>query len=164
MTMLQYNVQTPISEDVRYTASSPCTSNMAVTSARSVPSPESEPRVVIQCVLFSHIESEGRRFALRRALMPCLKREGSLWSCELDDLRVMGYGPSREQSLGRFMDDFAATYDGLVDEADDHLTADSRQLRDALRALVVQVTPAVAGDAWRVFGIHTTTILVGTAL
>jgi hypothetical protein len=34
------------------------------------------------------------------------------------------------------MDHFAVVYDGLVNEDDDNLTEDSRQLRDALKALV----------------------------
>ena len=77
--------------------------------------------------------------------MASLKQAGALWSCEFDDLHLMGYDYSPEQAIQRFMDDFAVAYDGLVGEADDHLTADARQLRDALSDLVVQVTPVEYG-------------------
>jgi hypothetical protein len=77
--------------------------------------------------------------------MPCLKQEGALWSCEFDDLHLMGYGYSLEQAIKRFMNDFAVAYDGLVGKADDHLTTDARQLRDALSDLVAQITPVEYG-------------------
>ena len=50
----------------------------------------------------------------------------------------MGYGYSAEQAISRFQDDFAATYDGLINEPDDQLTKDARQLRDAIKDLVSQ--------------------------
>ena len=52
----------------------------------------------------------------------------------------MGYGYSAEQAVKWFMDDFAVAYDGLVGKADDRLTADARQVRDALSDLVVRIT------------------------
>jgi hypothetical protein len=57
----------------------------------------------------------------------------------------MGYGYSLKQAIKRFMDDFAVAYDGLVGKADDNLTADARQLRDALSDLVAQITPVEYG-------------------
>jgi hypothetical protein len=104
-----------------------------------------EIRLVGELVRFSYIQSGDRRFALRRELMPCLKQEGALWSCEFDDLHLVGYGYSLEEAIKRFMDDFAVAYDGLVGKADGHLTADARQLRDALSVLVMQVTPVEYG-------------------
>jgi len=74
-----------------------------------------------------------------------MKQEGDLWSCEFDELDIMGYGYSLEQAIKRFMDDFAVAYDGLVGETDDHLTKDAQQLRDALRDLVAQITPVKYG-------------------
>jgi hypothetical protein len=57
----------------------------------------------------------------------------------------MGYGNTREQAIQQFMDDFAVAYDGLVGKADEHLTADARELRDALSHLVAQITPVEYG-------------------
>jgi hypothetical protein len=118
---------------------------MMVSCDPDMPTPKPEIGAVGDFVRFSYIQSGDRRFALRRELMPCLKQEGALWSCEFDDLHLMGYGYSLEQAIKRFMDDFVVAYDGLVGEADDHLTADARQLRDALSDLVVQITPVEYG-------------------
>jgi len=117
-----------------------CASSKMVSRDPDTPMPKPE-----MFVRFSYIQGRDRRFALRRELMACLKQEGALWSCEFDDLHLMGYGYSLEEAIKRFMDDFAVAYDGLVGEADDHLTADARQLRDALSDLVVQVTPVEYG-------------------
>jgi len=122
-----------------------CASRMRVSYDPDMPTPKPEIRAVGGFVRFSYIQSGDRRFTLRRELMPCLKREGALWSCEFDDLHLMGYGYSLEEAIKRFMDDFAVAYDGLVGEADDHLTADARQLRDALSDLIMQVTPVEYG-------------------
>lgn len=124
---------------------SSCASSMEVASAPDVPPNEFEPVLVSEFIHFSYIQTGNRRFGLRRGLMPCLKLEGSLWSCEFDDLHLMGYGYSLEEAIKRFMEDFAVAYDGLVGKADDHLTADARQLRDALSDMVAQITPVEYG-------------------
>lgn len=118
-----------------------CSSMLVVASAPEMPRPEPKTGPEGVSVRLPFIQGDNRRFVLRREVVPYLKQEGSLWSCELDDLHLMGYGYSREQAIQRFMNDFAVAYDGLVGKADDCLTADARQLRDALTALVAQITP-----------------------
>ena len=149
MTLVQFKAWNPYAREKwptePTTEPTSCASSMEVASAPDVPPPESEPVFVSGFIRFWYIQTGNRRFGLSNEMRPCLKQEGSLWSCEFDDLHLMGYGYSLEEAIKRFMDDFAVAYDGLVGEADDHLTADARQLRDALSDLVVQVTPVEYG-------------------
>lgn len=100
------------------------------------PAQETEPELIARFVVFLNVQSENRVFVLRKELTACLRQEDSLWTCEVESLYLMGYGYSAEQAISRFQDDFAATYDGLINEPDDQLTKDARQLRDAIKALV----------------------------
>jgi hypothetical protein len=145
MTWVHYRTWNPHAWPAWPTEPISCASSIMVSCVPDTPTPEPEIRLAGDIVRFSYIQSGDRRFALRKELLPSLKQEGALWSCEFDDLHLMGYGYSLEQAMRRFMDDFAVAYDGLVGEADDHLTADARQLRDALSYLVVQVTPVEYG-------------------
>lgn len=145
MTLVQYKPWNAYALETWPTVPTTCVSSMMVSCGPDMPTPEPEIGIVGEVVCFSYIQSGDRRFALRRGLMPCLKQEGALWSCELDDLHIMGYGYSLEQAIKRFMEDFAVAYDGLVGKADEHLTADARQLRDALSDLVAQITPVEYG-------------------
>jgi len=140
MTWVHYKTWNPHAWPPWPTEPTGCASGKMVSRDPDMPTPEPE-----MFARFSYIQSGDRRFALRRELMASLKQAGALWSCEFDDLHLMGYDYSPEQAIQRFMDDFAVAYDGLVGEADDHLTADARQLRDALSDLVVQVTPVEYG-------------------
>ena len=145
MILVQYKAWNPYAWETWPTEPTSCASSKMVSCGPDTPTPKPEIGLVGEFVRFSYIQSGDRRFALRRELLPCLKQEGALWSCEYDDLHLMGYGYSLEQAIKRFMDDFAVAYDGLVGKADDHLTADARQLRDALSNLVAQITPVEHG-------------------
>ena len=145
MTLVQYKAWSPYAWQTWPTEPTSCASSMIVSGDPDMPTPKPEIGPVGESVRFSCIQSADRRFALRRELLACLKQEGALWSCEFDDLHLMGYGYSLEQALKRFMDDFAVAYDGLVGKADHHLTADARQLREVLSDLVVQITPVEYG-------------------
>lgn len=104
--------------------------------------PPAQPKIeVAGQVSILHIRSGDRQFALRKEVRPCLGVEESLWTCELGELHLLGFGRSPEEAVERFMDDFAATYDGLIDDEDEALTEDARRLRDALRSLIVAITP-----------------------
>ena len=140
MTWVHYKTWNPHAWPPWPTEPTGCASGKMVSRDPDMPTPEPE-----MFARFSYIQSGDRRFALRRELLPCLKQEGALWSCEFDDLHLMGYGYSPEQAIKRFMDDFAVAYDGLVNEEDDNLTEDARQMRDALRHLVARITPVEYG-------------------
>jgi len=163
MTLVHYRARGPYAWEVRRTQPTSCASSMEVVSAPEVTPPESDSLFVRGFISFSYIQTGNRRFALSRELMPLLKQEGALWSCELEDLHIMGYGYTREQAIQQFMDDFVVTYDGLADKKDDQLTEDSRELRDAMRTLVARITLGAASGARRVLVLQPTTGFVEMA-
>ena len=82
-----------------------------------------------------------RVFRLRPPAVVSVARKDALWSCELEEPYVLGYGGSLEEAIDRFMIDFIASYDGLVGEKDEDLTQDARDWRDAFVGMVASVLP-----------------------
>lgn len=118
--------------------STTCTSSVQAVGPERIP----EQRTgAIRQISLCYILSGSRKFILRRELRPELKWEESLCLCELDSLNLMGYGDTFYEAVGRFMNDFAATYDALVSCEDRELTKDAQTLRDELQSLVISVSP-----------------------
>jgi hypothetical protein len=53
----------------------------------------------------------------------------------------MGYGESQEAAIAAFMEDFFATYDGLVHEDDSSLTEDAKLVKKSIKRLVLASVP-----------------------
>jgi hypothetical protein len=95
-----------------------------------------QPRLL----LLDTILSADRVLMLRERVKAHLYWEDGLWTCELANLRIMGYGETQERAIAAFFEDFIATYDGLVYEDDSSLTRDARLAKQAIRQLV-RATP-----------------------
>jgi len=94
--------------------------------------------------VLDEIWSLGRVLRLREAVQADLYWEDNHWVCELASIRVMGFGETEAKALEDFCEDFIVTYDGLVDEEDDSLTADARSAKRRLQRLVWPDAPARA--------------------
>ncbi len=141
MTLLDFQTNDSYLWEVANPEPTACSSDMQIVGAPYDRGTMGESLGMTTHIAITYVQSGVRRFMLRKELRPDLIREGSLWSCELDELHLMGYAPTHQEAIQAFMDDFAATYDGLADEADDDLTLDARDLRDAIVGLVATVVP-----------------------
>ena len=139
MTLVDLETTTGYTWGPRPSEPTDCSSDMQVVMAAEDHELAHKPSGPAERVAVACIQSGSRRFMLRHELRPVLTREGSLWSCELDELRLMGYGYARREAIQTFMDDFAATYDGLIHERDSDLTLDAKELRDGIAGLVAAV-------------------------
>ena len=92
-------------------------------------------------VLLDEIWSSDRVLKLREAVQAHMYWADELWTCELESLRIMGYGESKEHAIAAFLEDFFVAYDGLVQEEDSSLTVDARLAKRALRDLVLASVP-----------------------
>jgi len=92
-------------------------------------------------VLLDGIWSADRFLRLRESVSAHLYWEDGLWTCDCEDICVMGYGESQEAAIAAFMEDFFATYDGLVHEDDSSLTEDAKSVKKAMRRLVLASVP-----------------------
>lgn len=141
MTLLQYGPLAAQEQEWEplYTQATSCASSIEVASVPESTGRELESQSFPGLIGLQGIESSGRVFMLRKGLVAHLMREGSVWSCQVADLHLMGYGYSVQQAVSGLMEDFAASYDGLTHEPDHALTEDARQLRDAIVRLVTRV-------------------------
>jgi hypothetical protein len=87
-------------------------------------------------LLLDTICSPDRVLTLREMVKAHLYWVDDLWTCELANLRIMGYGETQERAIAAFFEDFIATYEGLVYEDDSSLTLDARLAKQAMRQLV----------------------------
>jgi len=99
----------------------------------------SAPAVTL--VLLDEIWSSDRVLKLRETVQAQLYWADELWTCELENLRIIGFGESKEQAISVFFEDFFATYDGLVHEDDSSLTGDAKLAKRALQKLVLASAP-----------------------
>ena len=83
----------------------------------------------------------GRVFRLRQPIQIRVNFHDDLWIHEYAPLRVLGYAPTRAESLQAFRIDFAAAWDLIAEERDDNLTADAQVLRQQFRNLIETVEP-----------------------
>ena len=89
-------------------------------------------------VRVSRIFSDNRSFDLWQNLVVVLSNEGPHWTCECEPLHLLGYGSSADEALRSFMHDFADTYNGLIGEPDERLSADAQALKRDLARLVLR--------------------------
>jgi hypothetical protein len=94
-----------------------------------------EPPVLENAITLSVIRAGRRRIFLRFPIQAELSFEEGLWCCELEEFHIMGFGPTQDDAIIAFMEDFALTYDTLSNEGDENLTKDAIRLRDWLRAI-----------------------------
>ena len=93
-------------------------------------------------VLLDEIWSSDRVLKLRKTVQADMYWADELWTCELESLRIMGYGESKEHAIAAFFEDFFVAYDGLVHENDSSLTGDAKLAKRALKDLVLACVPA----------------------
>jgi hypothetical protein len=103
-------------------------------------------RLVPRLLRVDTVYALGREIWLRETVEARLYWEDGLWTCELANLRVMGYGESQEAAIAAFMEDFLVTYDGLVHEDDASLTEDAKRVKLALKQLALERTPVLATE------------------
>ena len=78
----------------------------------------------------------NHQYKLRERVTINVDFRDGLWIHECESLGIMGYGPSRSESLNAFRMEFASCWDYVAQEDDANLTLDAQDLKKRLLALV----------------------------
>jgi hypothetical protein len=81
-------------------------------------------------------------FHLRTPIQVEVAEEDGLWHCESASLGIVAAGPSREDALRSFIEDFAVLWEEIAQAPDAELTGDAIRLKYALRDIVESVDVA----------------------
>ena len=83
-------------------------------------------------VAIGSVRHGHRRWVLRKPIMVIATISWSDVSCEYEPLHLLGYGKSLAEAIEAIEYDFVVTYDEIVEEDDENLTADAKDLKVAL--------------------------------
>ena len=127
----------------------------AVTYSRDTPaiaigppwSSAEEPSVTTESFVFCHIARTlqqdvsfaGRVFHLRKSLPVKETFENRLWTHECDELGILAYGHTADESERAFAMEFASCWDHIATEADNNLTTDAQSLKRKILDYVQRV-------------------------
>ncbi len=90
-------------------------------------------------IVLRGFEIEGRAFVFSFPFAVVLKAGGNLWSVDDDWLGCVGIGCTKEEALGDFARDFAATWDAYAEEDDDKLDFEGIRLKAKVRRAVARI-------------------------
>ena len=83
----------------------------------------------------------NRVFHLRKTLTLHFQIDRGLCVCEFEPLGILSHGKTAQEAFDAFQAEFAACWDGIVQEDDARLTGDARLLKKQLLKHVVNVQP-----------------------
>ena len=81
----------------------------------------------------------GTVFRLNAAIEISLYMEDGLWNCEYQPFSSLSSGPTPEQALYSFCEDFSVLWHEIAQAPDETLTEDARKLKQALLSAVKTV-------------------------
>jgi hypothetical protein len=85
------------------------------------------------------LQDGGNVFHLRTPIQVEVAVENGLWHLESTTLGIVAAGPSREDALRSFTEDFAVLWEEIAQAPDGELTDDAIRLKYALRNIVESV-------------------------
>lgn len=85
------------------------------------------------------VKFEGREFHLRKPLSVKETFENRLWTHECDELGILAYGHTEDESKRAFAMEFASCWDHIATEADNNLTTDAKDLKRQILDFVQRV-------------------------
>ena len=94
---------------------------------------------VVDIEQLAEIRYETRVFELRRLIAVRVSGNENGWTHEFDDLGIIGYGKTRQESIESFEMEFACCWDAIVNEAPQNLTIDAQALAYRTMQLVQTV-------------------------
>ncbi len=81
----------------------------------------------------------NRKFRLQHATLCVVTVEDGIWTHEIPQLKLSGYGPSERESRNALSMALAASWDDIAAEDDSALTLDAQQLKALLRSTIRDV-------------------------
>ncbi len=85
---------------------------------------------------WQRVAHQNRVFHLKQPVLIRVDFQDGVWVHALESLGILSYATTRSESLRRFREEFAATWDAVANEPDVNLTDDGRHLRDSALSLV----------------------------
>jgi hypothetical protein len=86
-----------------------------------------------------HLRDGGKIFHLRTPIHVEVAEEDGMWQCESTSLGIVAAGPSQEDALRSFTEDFAVLWEEIAQAPDAELTDDAIRLKYALSNIVDSV-------------------------
>jgi hypothetical protein len=84
----------------------------------------------------------GNTFHLRAPIQVDVAEEDGMWHCESASFGIFAAGPSQDDALRSFTEDFAVLWEEIAQAPDAELTGDAIRLKYALRDIVESVDVA----------------------
>ncbi len=66
--------------------------------------------------------------------------EDDLWNCQNEELSILACGPTVDEAVRSFSEDFLTLWDVIAESPDDELTVEAQRVKNAMRKLVASVT------------------------
>lgn len=66
--------------------------------------------------------------------------EDGMWNCENPELSILAFGPTVEDSVESFSEDFLTLWQEIGNSPDDELTVEAQRVKKALLGIVVSVS------------------------
>ena len=87
----------------------------------------------------SSFHFNDKSFIIREPTICSLEYHNDLWIYECPRYGLHTFSDNRQEALQQLGEEFTFLYDGLIDEPDENLTQDAIELRDLLKADVVEI-------------------------
>ena len=83
--------------------------------------------------------SDNRKFVLKQPVQCTIEFDDELWVFRVNEYQLHSFSEDIEQAWEQLHEEFAATYDDLIDEPDENLTADAIELKQLIRSNLEQI-------------------------